>query len=148
MCIRDRYDALQEMFGMETYGRLMEKGVIEVAPLAYMRGRTLSNAFVILDEAQNTTVEQMKMFQMCIRDRCVWEAGSGYRECVYASNGDPFYSACADYAVSMTVPASYTAASSGAIAAAEESGGRRRYEMALQNARDFAVVLSLSLIHI
>lgn len=47
---------------METYGRLMEKGVIEVAPLAYMRGRTLSNAFVILDEAQNTTVEQMKMF--------------------------------------------------------------------------------------
>ena len=47
---------------METYGRLMEKGVIEVAPLAYMRGRTLSNAFVILDEAQNTTIEQMKMF--------------------------------------------------------------------------------------
>lgn len=73
---------------------------------------------------------------------CVWEAGSGYRECVYASNGDPFYSACADYAVSLTVPASYTAASSGTVAAAEESGGRRRYEMALQNARDFAVVLS------
>ena len=47
---------------METYLKLMEKGVIEVAPLAYMRGRTLSNAFVILDEAQNTTVEQMKMF--------------------------------------------------------------------------------------
>ncbi len=60
--LRPLYDALQEMFGMETYGRLMEKGVIEVAPLAYMRGRTLSNAFVILDEAQNTTVEQMKMF--------------------------------------------------------------------------------------
>ncbi len=60
--LRPLYDALQELFGMETYGRLMEKGVIEVAPLAYMRGRTLSNAFVILDEAQNTTVEQMKMF--------------------------------------------------------------------------------------
>ena len=60
--LRPLYDALQEMFGMETYGRLMEKGVIEVAPLAYMRGRTLSNAFVILDEAQNTTIEQMKMF--------------------------------------------------------------------------------------
>ena len=56
------YDALQEMFGLETYAKLMEKGVIEVAPLAYMRGRTLSNAFIILDEAQNTTVEQMKMF--------------------------------------------------------------------------------------
>ena len=60
--LRPLYDALQELFGMETYGRLMEKGIIEVAPLAYMRGRTLSNAFVILDEAQNTTVEQMKMF--------------------------------------------------------------------------------------
>ncbi len=60
--LRPLYDALQEMFGMETYLKLMEKGVIEVAPLAYMRGRTLSNAFVILDEAQNTTVEQMKMF--------------------------------------------------------------------------------------
>ena len=56
------YDALQEMFGLETYAKLMEKGVIEVAPLAYMRGRTLSNAFIILDEAQNTTCEQMKMF--------------------------------------------------------------------------------------
>ena len=60
--LRPLYDALQELFGMETYGRLMEKGVIEVAPLAYMRGRTLSNAFAILDEAQNTTIEQMKMF--------------------------------------------------------------------------------------
>ena len=60
--LRPLYDALQEMFGLETYAKLMEKGVIEVAPLAYMRGRTLSNAFVILDEAQNTTVEQMKMF--------------------------------------------------------------------------------------
>ncbi len=60
--LRPLYDALQEMFGLETYLKLMEKGIIEVAPLAYMRGRTLSNAFVILDEAQNTTIEQMKMF--------------------------------------------------------------------------------------
>ncbi|MGN0771626.1 MAG: PhoH family protein [Christensenellales bacterium] len=60
--LRPLYDALQEMFGLETYNRLMEKGVIEIAPLAYMRGRTLSNAFIILDEAQNTTGEQMKMF--------------------------------------------------------------------------------------
>ena len=50
------------MFGQEVYSRLIEKGVIEIAPLAYMRGRTLSNAFIILDEAQNTTREQMKMF--------------------------------------------------------------------------------------
>ena len=60
--LRPLYDALQELFGMETYAKLMEKGVIEVAPLAYMRGRTLSGAFVILDEAQNATREQMKMF--------------------------------------------------------------------------------------
>ncbi len=60
--LRPLYDALQEMFGLETYAKLMEKGVIEVAPLAYMRGRTLSGAFVILDEAQNATREQMKMF--------------------------------------------------------------------------------------
>ena len=60
--LRPLYDALQEMFGMETYLKLMEKGSIEIAPLAYMRGRTLSNAFIILDEAQNTTTEQMKMF--------------------------------------------------------------------------------------
>ena len=60
--LRPLYDALQEMFGMENYLKLMEKGVIEIAPLAYMRGRTLSNAFIILDEAQNTTCEQMKMF--------------------------------------------------------------------------------------
>ena len=50
------------MLGSETYQRLMEKGVIEVAPLAYMRGRTLDDSFIILDEAQNTTPEQMKMF--------------------------------------------------------------------------------------
>ena len=60
--LRPLYDALQEMLGLETYAKLMEKGAIEVAPLAYMRGRTLSNAFIILDEAQNTTKEQMKMF--------------------------------------------------------------------------------------
>ena len=60
--LRPLYDALQELLGVETYAKLMERGTIEVAPLAYMRGRTLSNAFIILDEAQNTTKEQMKMF--------------------------------------------------------------------------------------
>jgi len=60
--LRPLYDALQEMFGLESYQKLIEKGVIEIAPLAYMRGRTLNNAFIILDEAQNTTKEQMKMF--------------------------------------------------------------------------------------
>ncbi len=60
--LRPLYDALQEMFGMENYQKLMERGVIEIAPLAYMRGRTLNNAFIILDEAQNCTKEQMKMF--------------------------------------------------------------------------------------
>ncbi len=56
------YDALYEMLGTQTTSSLLEKGVIEIAPLAYMRGRTLENAFVILDEAQNTTKTQMKMF--------------------------------------------------------------------------------------
>lgn len=60
--LRPLFDALQEMFGFETYQKLIERGVIEIAPLAYMRGRTLSNSFIILDEAQNTTREQMKMF--------------------------------------------------------------------------------------
>lgn len=60
--LRPLYDALEEMLGTETYLKLMERGTIEVAPLAYMRGRTLANAFIILDEAQNTTREQMKMF--------------------------------------------------------------------------------------
>lgn len=60
--LRPLYDALQEMLGIESYTKLMERGAIEIAPLAYMRGRTLSNAFIILDEAQNTTKEQMKMF--------------------------------------------------------------------------------------
>ncbi|MGH1439585.1 MAG: PhoH family protein [Cellvibrionaceae bacterium] len=60
--LRPLYDALYEMLGFETVDKLIEKNVIEVAPLAYMRGRTLNNAFVILDESQNTTREQMKMF--------------------------------------------------------------------------------------
>ena len=60
--LRPLYDALGEMLGQETQQRLMEKGVIEVAPLAYMRGRTLDDAFIILDEAQNATPEQVKMF--------------------------------------------------------------------------------------
>ncbi len=60
--LKPLFDALSEMLGLEVYNRLMEKGVIEVAPLAYMRGRTISNSFIILDEAQNTTREQMKMF--------------------------------------------------------------------------------------
>ena len=60
--LRPLYDALFDTLGIEQYQRCMEKGMIEVAPLAYMRGRTLDNAFIILDEAQNTTPEQMKMF--------------------------------------------------------------------------------------
>lgn len=60
--LRPLYDALFDMFGQEAFARLQEKGAIEVAPLAYMRGRTLDDSFIILDEAQNTTREQMKMF--------------------------------------------------------------------------------------
>ena len=60
--LRPLYDALHDMLGVEAYQRLVERGAIEVAPLAYMRGRTLNDAFIILDEAQNTTSEQMKMF--------------------------------------------------------------------------------------
>jgi phosphate starvation-inducible PhoH-like protein len=60
--LRPLYDALYEMLGPEQTGRLMEQGTIEIAPLAYMRGRTLNDAFIVLDEAQNTTPEQMKMF--------------------------------------------------------------------------------------
>lgn len=60
--LRPLYDALFEMFGQESFARLSEHGAIEVAPLAYMRGRTLDDSFIILDEAQNTTREQMKMF--------------------------------------------------------------------------------------
>lgn len=60
--LRPLYDALFEMFGQEAFNRHLERGSIEVAPLAYMRGRTLDDSFIILDEAQNTTREQMKMF--------------------------------------------------------------------------------------
>src|SRR5690606_14567869 len=60
--LRPLYDALYEMMGVERVNKYIERNVIEVAPLAYMRGRTLNNAFIILDESQNTTIEQMKMF--------------------------------------------------------------------------------------
>ena len=60
--LRPLYDALFEMLGVEKVAKLIERQVIEIAPLAYMRGRTLNDAYVILDEAQNTTIEQMKMF--------------------------------------------------------------------------------------
>ncbi len=60
--LRPLYDALYELMGAETFSKNLEKGVIEIAPLAYMRGRTLDDSFIILDEAQNTTPEQMKMF--------------------------------------------------------------------------------------
>ena len=60
--LRPLYDALHDMMGAEAFQRNLERGSIEVAPLAYMRGRTLDDSFIILDEAQNTTAEQMKMF--------------------------------------------------------------------------------------
>ena len=60
--LRPLYDAMYEIMGVDSYQRLLERGTVEVAPLAFMRGRTLSDAFIILDEAQNTTTEQMKMF--------------------------------------------------------------------------------------
>ena len=60
--LRPLYDALYEMLGMERVNKFIERNIIEIAPLAYMRGRTLNNAFIILDESQNTTVAQMKMF--------------------------------------------------------------------------------------
>jgi phosphate starvation-inducible PhoH-like protein len=60
--LRPLYDALYEMLGIERVAKLIERNIIEVAPLAFMRGRSLNDAFIILDEAQNTTVEQMKMF--------------------------------------------------------------------------------------
>ena len=60
--LRPLYDALYEMMGVERVNKAIERNIIEVAPLAYMRGRTLNNAFIILDESQNTTVAQMKMF--------------------------------------------------------------------------------------
>lgn len=60
--LRPLYDALYDVLGVETVAKMLERGIIEVAPLAYMRGRTLDDSFIILDEAQNTTPEQMKMF--------------------------------------------------------------------------------------
>ena len=71
--LRPLYDALYEIMGTDSYQRLLERGSIEVAPLAFMRGRTLSDAFIILDEAQNTTSEQMKMFltRIGVNSRCV-----------------------------------------------------------------------------
>ena len=71
--LRPLYDALYDFMGPDAYTRLTERGIVEVAPLAYMRGRTLSDSFIILDEAQNTTSEQMKMFltRMGFRSRVV-----------------------------------------------------------------------------
>ena len=71
--LRPRYDALYEIMGGESYQRMVERGTLEVAPLAFMRGRTLSDAFIILDEAQNTTPEQMKMFltRLGAGSRCI-----------------------------------------------------------------------------
>jgi len=67
--LRPLYDAMYDMIGREETAKMMEKGLIEIAPLAYMRGRTLSNGFIILDEAQNTTSEQMMMFLTRLGDR-------------------------------------------------------------------------------
>ena len=71
--LRPLYDAMYDFMGADSYSKLIERGIVEVAPLAYMRGRTLSDAFIILDEAQNTTSEQMKMFltRMGFRSRIV-----------------------------------------------------------------------------
>ena len=71
--LRPLFDALYDFMGPDAFQRLSERGIVEVAPLAYMRGRTLSDAFIILDEAQNTTSEQMKMFltRMGFRSRMV-----------------------------------------------------------------------------
>lgn len=71
--LRPLYDALFDILGVEAYQRMVERGAIEIAPLAFMRGRTLNDAFVILDEAQNTTPEQMKMFltRMGVNARCI-----------------------------------------------------------------------------
>ena len=71
--LRPLYDALYEIMGVESYQRLVERGTLEVAPLAFIRGRTLGDAFIILDEAQNTTPEQMKMFltRLGASSRCI-----------------------------------------------------------------------------
>jgi phosphate starvation-inducible PhoH-like protein len=100
--LRPLYDALYEMMELEEAERLIEKGAIEIAPLAYMRGRTLKNAFIILDEAQNTTTEQMLMFLTRLGEgaRCVITGDpsqvdlrrhvkSGLREAVEVLQGVP-----------------------------------------------------------
>ena len=71
--LRPLYDALYELMGTDAYQKLAERGTVEVAPLAFMRGRTLNDAFIILDEAQNATTEQMKMFltRLGANSRCV-----------------------------------------------------------------------------
>ena len=71
--LRPLYDALYELMGTDAYQKLAERGAVEVAPLAFMRGRTLNDAFIILDEAQNATTEQMKMFltRLGANSRCV-----------------------------------------------------------------------------
>ena len=82
--IRPLYDALYDMTDMERANQLLDNGTIEIAPLAFMRGRTLNDSFIILDEAQNTTAEQMKMFltrlgfgsKMVITRRCVSDRSS------------------------------------------------------------------------
>lgn len=73
---------------------------------------------------------------------CVYEAGQGFAECVYSSNGDPFYSACADYEVTFTAPASFIVAASGEVLSASQRGNKKVYTYALSNARDFALCLS------
>ena len=80
--VRPLYDALFDMTDMEKGNALIEQGIIEIAPLAYMRGRTLNDAFVILDEAQNTTPEQMKMFltRLGFRSRFVVTGDSSQRD--------------------------------------------------------------------
>lgn len=75
--LRPLYDALYDLMGVEAYQKMAERGMVEVAPLAYMRGRTLSDSFVILDEAQNTTCEQMKMFLT----RMVWHENGRHGRC-------------------------------------------------------------------
>jgi len=73
--LRPLYDALYDLCEPEKVDKMLEKNIIEVAPLAFMRGRTLSDAFIIMDEAQNTTTEQMKMF--------LTRAGAGFEGCDY-----------------------------------------------------------------
>ena len=87
--LRPLYDALYDILGYEKTGKMLERGVIEVAPIAFMRGRTLNDAFIILDEAQNTTTEQMKMFSDA--DRILFEGGHyGRRHTGRSASGKGF----------------------------------------------------------